>query len=122
MREKMSKDQQVWWAEREPRRQNLNGYVTVTGVGRKWVYLSNGERIDSLTWHADARGYASNGRVWLSEADWRAQCERQQAWRALRKAVDQLWHAPAGLSTDEIEQMTEKVSGRAALQKDTTHV
>jgi hypothetical protein len=50
-----------------------NQLVTVTKVGRKWVELSNFYRFDMQTGWGDSKGYATPGRIYLSEAAYDAE-------------------------------------------------
>lgn len=58
--------------------------VTITKVGRKWLELSNGHRVDKIRLVADGRGYSSPGTAYLSREEREAQVRLQDAWRRLR--------------------------------------
>lgn len=76
--------------------------VTVTKIGRKWAYLDNGEKIDSVTLWADGGQYGSPGRCWLSEHDWMQEQERCRLWLELHKRLS--FRPPDGVSIDTIRQ------------------
>lgn len=61
--------------------------VTITRVGRKWLELSNGHRVDKVRLVADGRGYASPGTAYLSREEREAQVRLQDAWRSLRAGM-----------------------------------
>lgn len=58
--------------------------VTITRVGRKWLELSNGHRVDKVRLVADGRGYSSPGTAYTSRADREAHVRLHEAWRRLR--------------------------------------
>ena len=58
--------------------------VTITRVGRKWLELSNGLRVDKVRLVADGRGYSSPGTAYTSRADREARVRLHEAWSRLR--------------------------------------
>ena len=73
-----------------------SGTVTITKVGRKWLELSNHRRVDKDSLCAD---YGS--RCFLSEAQRRADLEREAAWQHLRTALP--YTAPPTVTDDDIK-------------------
>lgn len=96
--------QELWYVPSDRRFDKNGSAVTVTKVGRKWLSLSNGERIEADTLVADGRGYAAPGRCWLSEDHWLAEVSRRAAWNDLRALLERQYAAPDGLSEVEIRQ------------------
>lgn len=64
--------------------------VTITRVGRKWLELSNGHRVDKVQLVADGRGYSSPGTAYVSREERESQVRLQAAWRDLRKRMESL--------------------------------
>ena len=61
--------------------------VTVTKVGRLWVYLSNDYRIDTQTLQGDGNGYSSPGCCWLSKEAYDDEVEARRVLSLIRDAV-----------------------------------
>lgn len=57
--------------------------VTVLKVGRKWLNLSNGHRIDRDTFVADSGNFSSPGRCYNSAAVYEAERGADLAWSEL---------------------------------------
>lgn len=77
--------QQLYWAGMNNLR--THGYVTAEKVGRKWVQLSNGHRINRETMRADAGHYTSPGRCYLSKDDYDNEMLRDRLTRRLKEAI-----------------------------------
>lgn len=78
------------------------GVVTVVSVGRKWAEVKGAHRcrinVDSLV--ADAAGFSSPGRCYLSQEAWVAQEGPKLAWQSLRTQMPPM--CPPSLSYDDI--------------------
>ena len=61
--------------------------VTITRVGRKWLELSNGHRVDKARLVADGRGHSSPGTAYLSRTDREANVRLHEAWRRLQNQM-----------------------------------
>lgn len=70
------------------RRRGSGETVTITKVGRKWIELSNGHRVDKVRLVADGQKSMSPGTAYVSRADREAQVRRLNAWRTLRARMD----------------------------------
>lgn len=75
----------------------------VTKIGRKWVTLDNGHRINPATLWADGGQYSSPGRCWLSHKDREAYLARAEAWRRLSVYVHGHLSPPENVTADNIE-------------------
>jgi hypothetical protein len=81
--------------------------VSVVKIGRKWVELSNRNRVDIMSLEADGGQYSSPGTAWLSEQAYRDRVALQDAWRSLRRQIDGLYGAPAGLTIEKMDQIAD---------------
>lgn len=80
--------------------------VTVTKIGRRWVYLSNDYRIDAETWAADAGEYISPGTCHTSREAYEAALQAEAEWELLKRCV--AGHAPE-MSAEAIRAMRETI-------------
>jgi len=95
-----------------PTRSGTSPYsVTVKKVGRKWAELNDRHRIDIETLYADGGKYISPGRCWLSRAEYDAEIDRQAAWKELFVFMQNLYHAPNGVSESSIQMVLELLRG-----------
>jgi hypothetical protein len=92
--------QSLWYVpERRP------GYsVTVTRIGSKWAYLSNGERA-SKSGRVDGGVYSSPGDVYESEAVYNQELARQEAWKRLYGQLS--YSPPPKASLWQIEELSD---------------
>lgn len=74
--------------------------VTITKVGRKWLQLSNGCRIDAETLIADGGKYSSPGTCYKDRAAREAVVAAQAAWSSLRHRMG--YTVPAGVTAEHI--------------------
>ena len=84
------------------RRRGGGETVTITRVGRKWMELSNGHRVDKVRLVADGRGYSSPGTAYVSRADREAQVRLLDAWRTLRVRMEVM--PGDGVTTERIAE------------------
>lgn len=84
---------------RQPQRK-----VTVESVGRKWVMLSDGNRVDKESGVVDGGKYSSPGKVWTEEA-WREHSYRAIQWGIIKEAVYGRFEPPYWLANDELDQI-----------------
>lgn len=78
--------------------------VTVTKVGTKYSYLSNGFRINNATWKHDQEGYSDGyGACYLSEEHWNAEQLADVAWRGLKRRIE-YGNRPNGVTAADIER------------------
>jgi hypothetical protein len=91
----------LWYATTA--RYERSEYVTVEGVGRKWLMLSNGRRAKKDTLDVDFGGYSSHASLHASEEAWSKKVATEEAWRAFKTAVSSTYRMPDGVSVADIE-------------------
>jgi hypothetical protein len=81
--------------------------VTVIKVGRTWATLSNGERIDKVTWKGEPKNYGHqvNGHVYKSEREYRDEVELQAAWDKLRRDLHYATQRTPVVTIEAIKQV-----------------
>jgi hypothetical protein len=101
--------QTLWW-EYDDTYSNTKrtGYeVTITKIGRTWLYLNNNHRVDKTLLIADGKGYSSPGKCYLSKKD----CDNLTAlineWRLLRELVGSRYNPPCSVTAKSIQQARE---------------
>ena len=80
---------------------NVNS-CKVEKVGRKWITLTNGYRIDKETLVADGGRYSPPGCAWLSKKDYDDSIALTTAWLVFRTAVDRKHSVPEGVTLNQI--------------------
>lgn len=113
--------QKLWWVclNRSPGTKRDPGHeVTVMKVGRRWVVLDNGHRIDVDTWTADGGGYVSPGRCWPSEAAYVQETELEERWGQFHQYVATQYRAPAGCTKERIDAALRILHGAPEHQED----
>lgn len=103
--------QSLYW-ESSPgysgRSSGRNGDVTITKVGRKWLELSNGYRVDKATLFADPGNYSPPGRCFVDKEKRLAEHAKQDAWNELHRRIAALTsrgRAPQQISMASIQQI-----------------
>jgi hypothetical protein len=82
-----------------------NCEVTITKVGREWLTLSSGHRIDKHTLEVDGEGYASPGRCYLSRKKHEEEIAVVLEWKKfLRFLQAKGYRAPGGATVESIAQ------------------
>jgi hypothetical protein len=102
----ISAGQKLWFAPYKPREAARE--ITIISVGLKWATLSGGlGRLEIATMRMEATGYGyvRAGDVYLSEADYLQEMERQKAWRKLRAEIN--GRDPAATSDVQTHHITE---------------
>jgi hypothetical protein len=84
-------------------RSRLNSEVTITKVGREWLTLSSGRRINKHTLEVDGKGYASPGRCYLSREIYEKRMATLKAWRDFSSSIDPR-NPPDGVELESIAQ------------------
>ena len=113
--------QKLWWTRlnRSPGAKSDPGHeVTVTKVGRRWVSLDNGHRIDSQTWTADGGGSVSPGRCWPSESHYVKEMELEQRWAQFHQYVSTQYRAPVGCTKERIDAVSRILQGGGEHQEE----
>jgi hypothetical protein len=93
--------QTFWWVSNNNAR--TQSEVTVEKVGRVWLTLSNGQRVDKLTLKADGGSWASPGTCWPSKAEYDETVRLRTAWMSLRKQLNDSWEAPNNVTVEDIK-------------------
>ncbi len=94
--------QKLWWVWSDPRTGDPKS-VTIEKVGRKWITLSNGHRIDKESMRADGDGYASPGCCYMSETEYQVAKMRAFLWSDLRRKVE-FGAVPNGVTIADIRE------------------
>lgn len=79
--------------------------VKVTNVGRKWVHLSDGSKIERGTRHAEVWN-GNTERVFLSNEEYEEMKKLSAAWTEFRKFVERRWDPPEGVEIRDIVHAT----------------
>jgi hypothetical protein len=79
-------------------------YVEVTKIGRKWVELSNRQRVLLTSVDVDGGEYSSPGRLYETLEDYQKELEIKKAWYSF---VNCLAHTnpPEGMTLEKIDQL-----------------
>jgi hypothetical protein len=105
--------QKLWWVPSRGGfiRQGLyftpdikDSEVEVIKIGRRWIDLSNHQRIDRETLQADGKGYASPGRCYASEAAHHQEQEMFRLWDAFRNGVSRQYRPPTSLTLEGLKR------------------
>jgi len=95
---------------RDTYRHKAGIYLTITKVGRKWVYLGKEEyqqdRFDPETMELDGYGYSSPGKVYESEQDFEEQDEAHRVWGEFRQCLART--PPKGLTAARIREIADE--------------
>ena len=91
----------LWWVGSDNKRTQRE--VTVEKVGRVWLTLSNGHRVDKVTFKADAGEWTSPGTCWLSKDAYEHCARLLRAWTVLRCEVSNRWVIPNDVTLEDIK-------------------
>jgi hypothetical protein len=61
--------------------------MKITKIGRKWLSLENGYRVDRETLAADGAGYVSPGRAYVTREEYEAKLALENEWEGLCKVI-----------------------------------
>lgn len=79
--------------------------VTIEKIGRKWLTIDRGRRVDKETLYIDSGGYAPQGRCWLSEEDYNQYTALHKTWQTFRdRVVECRYRGPDGMTVEKINQ------------------
>ena len=81
--------------------------VTITQVGSRWIYLSNGYRVDKKTLIADGGGYSPPGRCYLSKKECDDELALIKEWGLLRRHLGVCYVPPKDMSLDTVRHVRE---------------
>lgn len=90
----------LWWVSSH--NTSVQGVVTVTRVGRKWLSLSNAHRVDIDSLLADGKGYSSPGRCYQSLDEYVRLTAIADAWDAFKSALGRHYRPPASVTVSDI--------------------
>lgn len=94
--------QRLWFATRSERLRPSRE-VTVEKVGRKWVQLSSGMRVERGQCDCDGAGYASPGTLWRSREAYERYLALRGQW--IKLIQDLRWkRVPYDMTLERIEQ------------------
>lgn len=94
--------QTFWWVSSNNSRTQKE--VTLEKVGRVWLTLSNGHRVDKLTLKAFAGEWTSPGTCWPSKAEYDKTVRLQTAWESLRRQLCNSWGGvPNNVTVEDIK-------------------
>ena len=85
--------------------------IRVGKVGRKWITLDIGDRVDLETLAIDGGDYTSPGQCYLSLEHYKHEQRRAVAWRDLCNCVNRFDRPPSRLTTEAIERVLGELGG-----------
>ena len=86
--------------------------VRVAKVGRKWITLDTGDRVDLETLGIDSGGFVGPpGRCYLSPEHYEREKLRASAWSGLKFFVRDYDRPPSHLTTEAIERVLGELRG-----------
>jgi len=93
----------LWWVGSDNRRTQRE--VTVEKVGRVWLTLSNGIRVDKVTLLAEPQnyGYSTPGTCWLSKDAYEHCARLERAWNELKGKLRDSWSVPDDVTLEDIK-------------------
>jgi hypothetical protein len=106
--------QSLWWVSSQRHYLGNRGVIVlVEKVGRRWITLSNGHRIDVNSWYADGGKYTSPGRIYVSQEDYENTTRTQIAWDAFKKRIDRAYKVPTSMTSQKIAEIERMIFGEA---------
>ena len=84
--------------------------TAIVTVGRKWLTLDNGYRVDKETLWADGEGYTSPGRAYLSMAEYEAETALNAAWDELQANMRKAYRPPTS-NLEAVKEATRLLFG-----------
>lgn len=96
--------QKLWFVPSHNERWSSQKEVTVRKVGRKWVELDTGQRIEKGKRIIDGGDYSSPGSVYSSKQEYDNYVSLNNAWDDLRRTIDKRYSPPDGMTIEKIEQ------------------
>ena len=86
-------------------RSGVDREVAITKIGRSWIYIDNGHRVDKETLIADGKGYASPGACYLSKKDYDEDVLLAREWRLFSRMIQDSYNAPEGVTVESIQKV-----------------
>lgn len=84
-------------------RENLEpSPIKVLKIGRQWVHLERGYRVNKNSIYIDGAGYSSPGTIYESIEAWKETLALSEAWRDFSSMVDK-FNPPEGMTVEKIK-------------------
>lgn len=96
--------QKLWYVPTD-HRWGRQAEVTVTRVGRKWVELDSGRRVEIGKTHVDGGNYSSPGSLYESKEVYEASEALKEAWWELKRKMDNIRATPSHMTLEKISQI-----------------
>lgn len=106
--------QKLWFVPSGQRWHGEPRWLTITGVGRKWLKLDYGRppyRADVMTLYVDGRGHTSPGNCYVDRDAYEAAAELSRVWEEFRRRVRSAQSRPAHLTVADIARATAIIFG-----------
>jgi hypothetical protein len=94
--------QKLWYVPRTRHREPHE--TTITKIGKVWIYLENGHRVDIAKLYADGGQYQSPGRAYLSREVWEQEVELIREWDSLSALLRNMYSPPHAVTAADIRQ------------------
>jgi hypothetical protein len=96
--------QKFWWVSNDANVRTQRE-VIVEKVGRVWVTLSNGYRVDKVTRAVERQewGTAIPGVCWPSKEEFERHDRTEKAWTTLQRKVRETWRIPDDVTLEDIK-------------------
>ena len=94
--------QTFWWVSSNNSR--TQGEVSIVKVGRVWLTLSNGNRVDKKTMETYSGEYVSPGSCWPSKEHFEEHLRFSRMWNSFRSAVSNTWTIPKNVTLEHIKE------------------
>lgn len=109
--------QRLWYRPHAEAARDQEGWVEVTGLGRRWHTLSTGLRINARTLEIDGGTGYSPGRCWLSKEACEAQHLLEDLWSEIRVELWCTHDHPKGMTVERIEEAARLLGIKLRLPK-----
>lgn len=102
--------QKLFCVENNWRRKASYKYIKIQKIGRKWLTMEDGDRVDKNTMYIDGGKFSSPGRAYMSEEDYQLETQKNEAWEKLRSLIRSRC-TPEHLKIKHIEFMVNLING-----------
>jgi hypothetical protein len=102
MTEEHKVGQTFWWVSSNNAR--TQGEVSIVKVGRVWLTLSNGHRVDKKTMVTYSGEYVSPGSCWPSKEHFEQHLRLSRMWTYFRSAVSNTCTIPKNVTRENIKE------------------
>lgn len=83
--------------------------ITVSKVGKKWVYFDNDRRRFGMTSMRCDPDMGGSGRVYYTRESHEAEVERETLWRKFVQGVSRQWLPPDDLTNEDIRELAKRL-------------